>query len=119
MEGYAKLGSLMGAHSEFAIVRRFGSLNAENLLYLQAELVSLEHDLRIAQAEDNHSNHPDRARYSRDWYSLSRSINANDDLGPSESRPKDRGREKQWKIILQIREKLKDYSWCTTSYCLP
>ena len=42
MEGYAKLASFMASDSEFAIFRRFGALNAQNLLYYQAELMDLE-----------------------------------------------------------------------------
>jgi hypothetical protein len=44
--GYAQLASLMGAHPEVAVFRRFGALNAQNLLYLQAELTHLELELR-------------------------------------------------------------------------
>jgi hypothetical protein len=42
MEGYPKLSRLMAFYPEVAIFRRFGALNAENLLYLQAELQDLE-----------------------------------------------------------------------------
>lgn len=101
MEGYAKLASLMGANPEVAILRRFGSLNAQNLLYLQAELVALEEDLRATAAEDSASDDPDRAIHSRDWYTLSRSkihTAGNEAAG------------KQWQTILSIREKLREYS---------
>ena len=46
MEGYSKLASLMGTYSDTLIFRHFGALSAQNLLYLQAELVHLEHELR-------------------------------------------------------------------------
>jgi len=39
MNEYSKLASLMGPHPELAIFRRFSTLNAQNLLYLQTELV--------------------------------------------------------------------------------
>jgi hypothetical protein len=42
VNGYPKLARHMGASPEIAIFRRFGALNAQNLLYLQAELVHLE-----------------------------------------------------------------------------
>ena len=45
MEGYAKLSSVMSNDSEFAIYRKFGALNIQNLLYYQAELLGLEDDL--------------------------------------------------------------------------
>ena len=99
MEGYAKIASIMGSHPEVAILRRFGALNAQNLLYLQAELVALEQDLRAISAKDSTSNEQNRAKYSRDWYTLSRSqTTGGDDAG------------KQWQTILLIREKLKEYS---------
>lgn len=101
MEGYAKLASLMGAYPEVAIFRRFGALNAQNLLYLQAELVILEKDLRTFAAADCVSGDPDRALYSTDWYTLSRSI---------DNSPGNEASAKQWRIILSIREKLKEYS---------
>ena len=101
MEGYAKIASIMGSHPEVAILRRFGALNAQNLLYLQAELVALEQDLRAISAKDSTSNEQNRTKYSRDWYTLSRSQNqttGGEDAG------------KQWQTILQIRAKLKEYS---------
>ncbi len=101
MEGYAKLASLMGAHPEVAILRRFGALNAQNLLYLQAELVALEKDLRKYSCEDSASNDLNRKFYSRDWYSLSIS---KDDTNNNESMGK------QWRCVLMIRDKLKEYS---------
>ena len=101
MEGYANLASLMGSHPEVAIVRRFGALNAQNLLYLQAELVALEDDLRAIAAEDSASDDRNRANYSRDWYTLSMSRNGT---------ASDENAGKQWQIILRLREKLKEYS---------
>ena len=101
MEGYARLASLMGAYPEVAIFRRFGALNAQNLLYLQAKLVALENDLRACAFEDARSDNPDRATYSTDWYTLSQSKDENG--GPE-------GSGKQWRVVLRIREKLKEYS---------
>ena len=106
MEGYAKLASLMGPHPEVAILRRFGALNAQNLLYLQAELVALEDDLRTIAAEDSASDNPDLAIHSRDWYTLSK-------LKSGTADGEDAGR--QWATILSIREKLKEYS--SLAYC--
>jgi hypothetical protein len=39
--GYPKLACHMGIYPELAIFGRFGNLNVQNLLYLQAELVLL------------------------------------------------------------------------------
>ncbi|KAL9070527.1 MAG: hypothetical protein Q9161_004824 [Pseudevernia consocians] len=101
MEGYAKLASLMGAHPEVAILRRFGALNAQNLLYLQAELVALESDLQKFSLEERTSNDPHREFNSRDWYSLSMSeenIDNNESTG------------RQWRCALMIRDRLKEYN---------
>lgn len=102
MEGYAKLASLMGANPEVAILRRFGAMNAQNLLYLQAELVALENELRDDADQDSASDDRDRERYSRCWDLLSRS----DDNGSGG----DETVGQQWQTMLRIREKLKEYS---------
>jgi len=99
--GYSRLASLMGAHPETAIVRRFGFLNALNLLYLQAELAHLENDLREQAAADAESGHFERSLYSRDWQTLSES-GATEDGNPA-----------QWQLVLRVREKLNEYSRCT------
>ena len=101
MEGYQKLGRLMGDHPEYAVFRRFGALNMEILLYMQAEIRHLEIALRKQQKEDQESNHEDRTRYSRDWWTLK-------EANEPEAEPGNDGR--QWKIILQMREKLQQYS---------
>lgn len=96
--GYSVLSSLMGAYPEVAIFRRFGSINARNLLYMQAELTSLEKQLLDAEKADLGSAHPDRTIYSRDWRTLAESVEAVD------------GDSSQWKIFLQLRAKIREYS---------
>jgi hypothetical protein len=98
MPGYTKLASLMGAHPEVAISRRFGSLNAQNLLYLQAELVKLELKLQRCAQEDAESGHVDRSIYDRDWQTLHESSLASG------------GSPEQWQTMLEIRRVLKEYS---------
>jgi hypothetical protein len=98
MNGYSKLASLMGSHPELAIFRRFGTLNAQNLLYLQAELVHLERKLQRCVASDIASGHADRIIYDRHWQSLTE----------SGSRPD--GDPEQWETALKIRKLLKEYS---------
>ena len=46
MEGYDRFAQFMGTHPKLAISRRFGALNLRNLLYLQAELIYLEDELK-------------------------------------------------------------------------
>ena len=110
MDGHAKLAALMGAHPEVAILRRFGALSMQNLLYLQAELVALEKDLRVASADDNLSPDPDRARFHRDWYSLSHCGGGANEDNRSGKECVDELAGKQWQIVLRIREKLAEYS---------
>lgn len=52
MSGYEKLAGLMTKHSETATFQRFDFLNTLNILYLQAELVHLEKDLKDGMRED-------------------------------------------------------------------
>jgi len=101
MEGYAKLGLLMGEFPEHAIFRRFAALNAQNLLYFQAELVHLERKLRECANEDELSDKQRRKDYSKDWWSLSGSESQSDDIGED---------SEQWKTCLEIRDKLQKYN---------
>lgn len=94
MEGYAKLAALMGAHPEVMFLRRFGALSAQNLLYLQAELVQLEYEFRECSRENENSEDTNRRKYSKDWFTLA---HAED------------GCEEQWTLMLRIRQKLKEY----------
>lgn len=96
MEGYAKIAQLMGYSPELGILRRFGALNTQNLLYLQAELMHMEYDLQNLAEVDRSSNITQRVIYTKDWWSLSHS--------------KIDGNEKQWQKVLEIRSKLKEYS---------
>lgn len=96
MEGYDKLASLMGDHPELATFRRFASLNAKNLLYLQAELTYLESKLRRLAHEDHVSSDEQKKLYAGDWYFLMTSYEDDE--------------SEQWSVMLKAREKLKEYS---------
>jgi len=55
--GYAKLATLISKEKDYAIFRKFSTLNARNLLYLQAELTDLESrlleiDIKVDHADD-------------------------------------------------------------------
>ena len=100
-EGYHKLASLIGAHPHMGMYRRFGGLNALNALYLQAELIELEDELKFQAVRDMKSDCDVAKTYSRDWFTLSRPIvrqNEHSTYNP------------QWRTMLNIREKLKEYS---------
>lgn len=97
MEGYAKLAQLQGRYPQLSIFRRFASLNARNLLYLQAELIDLEDRLEKITLLDMASSEARRKDFSRNCFSLSMS-NGSDGLN------------EQWQLALRIRDKLKEYS---------
>jgi hypothetical protein len=96
VKGYPKLAGQIELRPETAIFRRFGALNAENLLYFQAELVWLEMELKKQQAEDSLSGHPRKSKYALSWYQLSTS--------------EDDGDVRQLSLVLKIRETLRLYS---------
>lgn len=94
--GYPQVATLMGEYPEMAMVRRFRGLNARNLLYLQAELVHIEKELlRCEKADANNKEEP-MNMFSTNFFFLQKSAN--------------QAENKQWKLIEQMREKLKEYS---------
>ena len=95
MDGYSKLAALMGTYPDAMILRRFGALHAQNILYLQAELVHLEQEFRICTTANQGSEDPMKNNFiGKDWFVLA---HLND------------GNEQQWQLMLQIRSKLKEY----------
>jgi hypothetical protein len=98
MEGYNKLASLMGDHrtdGHFLIFQKFESISAQNLLYLQAEIVNLKESLdKIAEID---SEDPEKHIFTRDWEALSSSTDS-----------------AQWEKWLELRSKLKEY--CRITY---
>ncbi|MCJ1351511.1 MAG: hypothetical protein MMC33_001495 [Icmadophila ericetorum] len=125
-DGYPKLATLIGRTGEVAIFKRFSALNAENLLFMQAELLYLENELKkivdsdlradsatqlnaapagIAQPDgyQNEASHeyatePDRKLYARSWRIMWEDARRY----PLNSR--------QWQMRMLIKEKLKEYS---------
>jgi hypothetical protein len=51
--GYPRIAGEIGFNPELAMFRRFGALNARNLLYLQNELAQLELKLKKAELKDS------------------------------------------------------------------
>lgn len=95
VNGYSKLASLMGAYPGTLIFRRFGAISAQNLLYLQAELVHLEHEFqKYTLTNERSEDAVRRDLFSTDWFTLAHT---------------DEGTEPQWCLMLQIRAKLKEY----------
>ena len=102
-DGYPKLAGRMGIQPEMAMFKRFGALNARNLLYMQSELMNLERCLKRAEMEDAMARQGDKPNYSRDFYWLRYS----ELVGPD---------TRQLNLIKRIRDVLKEYS--TLSYML-
>jgi hypothetical protein len=97
MKGYNKIAALMGKYPESAIISQFSQLNIQNLLYLQAEIIELQQDLRELEEANDRSPDAKRAAFSTNWSDLS-------------SADEKDGSNEQWLLMLTIREKLKEYS---------
>jgi hypothetical protein len=93
IEGYPQIAELMSNHRELAILRKFNNLSMLNLLHMQAELMHLEE--KYYQLSQNDEKHSTRAYRSRDWWSLTQ-LDCE-------------GNREQWELVLEIREKLKEY----------
>lgn len=88
--GYHTLASLMGRDGEYAIFRKFSSLNALNLMSLQAELLELEEQYKMAVMSRKTDSRG--VALSTSWKSLHES------------------NSEQKRILLEVREKLAVYS---------
>ncbi|KAH3942736.1 hypothetical protein HBH64_150530 [Parastagonospora nodorum] len=94
--GYPKLARKIEIQPELAIFRRFGALNALNLLYFQAELTDLEEKLRRQQVEDDQDGKGTKLMYAKTWYRLQES--------------EENGDTEQLDLVIRIRRVLKDYN---------
>jgi hypothetical protein len=88
----------MSHHNEYGIFRSFGDLNYQNLLYLQAELIHLELELKEIVRKDKFSGDPVRSIQARHWPLLKDS--------------QQDGHDEQFRKVMQIRAALKEYSVC-------
>jgi hypothetical protein len=91
--GYIALANVMGPFRRMALYKRFGPMNAQSLLLRQAELLNLQAKLSACAAVDRDAG-------------LDYDTNA---LSLIESKEND-GNDEQWKLHLEIREKLDAYS---------
>jgi hypothetical protein len=94
--GYPKLAAKIEILPEVAIFRRFGALNAQNLLYYQAEITYLERKLKAQQLKDNNHGNDEEKSYALDWFWLEKS--------------QERGCAPQLELVLKIRKLLREYS---------
>lgn len=94
VKGYPQIAYIMRQHRELANFRQFGHLNMLTLLHMQAEIMLLEEKYELISAADqSNTNMPFR---SRDWWTLAQ-LDCE-------------GNRAQWDLLLQIKEKLKEYS---------
>ena len=96
MGHYGKLAAMIGAHQEMALFRQFAALNAKSLLYMQSELVHLEAELSSIEVDDTYSGDSQKETFRVSVFDLKESCGTGKDL--------------QWRKVLEIREKLKEYS---------
>jgi hypothetical protein len=94
--GYPKLAARTEVQPEIAIYRRFGALNAQNVLYFQAELVDLEEKLRAQQVQDDSNPKGKKSLYAKTWFRLKDSAVDGD--------------TEQLDLVMKIRETLREYS---------
>jgi hypothetical protein len=99
-KGYPKLAARIEVQPELAIYRRFGALNAQNLLYYQAELMDIEEKLMAQQVKDNQDTNGAKQKYASNWFRLK--VSATD------------GDTKQLDLVKRMREILKEYSECNS-----
>ncbi|KAL8836805.1 MAG: hypothetical protein Q9170_002766 [Blastenia crenularia] len=97
ISGYPGFAQLLGNNGGLAIFRRFATLNAQNLLYLQAELSKLEDELKDLAISDSQSS--DEKRRSFQFNIRDLKCIHNDSIS-----------SRQWQKILEIRAKLKEYN---------
>jgi hypothetical protein len=92
MAGYNEFANLIGSYPELTIYRKFATLTSKNLLYMQAELIYLENQLRVISEVDHED--PEKRGFGVSWEAL------NEASGDGAA---------QKRIVLEIRQKLKEY----------
>jgi hypothetical protein len=99
-KGYPGLSSLMAHADGFGMFKRFAALNMRNLLYMQAELMSLEDELQLATINDQQAPNTDpRSSYSKSADALRASFRSTEPAV-----------REQWDKALEVRARLKEYS---------
>ncbi len=100
VEGYTNLAQSMSLEPEKGILRRFSTLNIQDLLYRQAEIVVFEDEVRQQEPASSRTtqytedSHVPTAKCAVDWWWLGVASPEHD----------------QWKKVLTSRKKLEDYS---------
>lgn len=95
LKGYPRLANLVGLYPRMAIFRRFSRLNAQNLLYMQAELAQMEYELDLVAGEDSQNDSPNVQSFQTCVHHMKKA------QGPDSL---------QWQMVLDIRQRLGEYS---------
>lgn len=94
---YPRLSEFMSLWPEVAIFRRFGALNVQNLLFLQAEIAHLEAELKMVREREEKQEDTRGILAQRSWFELSQAS-------------EDGKYCRQWAVIQDIRARLSEYS---------
>jgi hypothetical protein len=100
VDGWPFLANLIAETPDFEAFPRFRELNIKTLLYYQVELAYLEGKLKNIEQIDFMKMGQDSDRYSR----------RADKLIQCQDEPSNPKSHKQWKMVLRIRNVLKEYS---------
>lgn len=111
MASYNKMVSMFAGHEEAAIFRRFDKLNRKTLLYMQAELIHLEAELKQIEIDDGSAPSEDEEKKVDDEKKFEeeekpRNLSSVYDLKESAGT----GNDLQWRKYKEIRGKLQAYS---------
>jgi hypothetical protein len=98
IDGYDKVAAWIASDRGLSIYRRFARLNAKNLLYLQAEIVTVAEDLQEIIDEDQKSEDAKAQRFSTSVWYLKNTPSL------------------QWERFLELRRLLNEYSGCNSHY---
>jgi len=99
--GFPALSFLAGDEDHFSMVfKRFDQLAAQSLAYMQSELAELQHTLNEMNCGDSHSGKEEDCRREcpKSWAAL---------------RDEGKAGNERFKLIMEIRSKLKDYRMLT------
>lgn len=98
MADYHMLACVMATHGDAANFRRFDALNIKMLLYMKADLVHLEAELRRMEMDQKSSVDKSTSAYPFSVYELRKSACS--------------GKITQWTKYQEIQGKLQAYSMC-------
>jgi len=96
LRGYTQLANFMVDH-EHVVLKQYRQLAVRDLLYLQAELCDLQIDYAKQAQQDCRQTGSPRALYDKEWFHL------------KSGESMEKGDGTQWRLALQIREKLREY----------